>query len=243
VSIINDGPGIAREVGIGRRTPLPGVFGFQRTNPLTNAVEGTPNTPVNILPRQTQAFVISASPSMPFDPTDVRFDFAGTNAAPVTPLVGINTLLLSASVGPVPDIVALAATLGSNGIVEAGIGVFSVATVNVGAVAGNITVGADTGGVSVPVTITLCETHPVIGNCLAPPAASVTRTINAGETPTFGFFVAGHGLVAFDPAVNRVFVRFQEGGVTRGAIASRRGRSEDPLRARDPHGLDDRLPG
>jgi hypothetical protein len=167
--------------------------------------------------------VISASPSMPFDPTDVRFDFAGTNAAPVAPLVGINTLPLSASAGPVPDIVALAATLGSNGIVDipsvAGTGVFSVATVNVGAVAGNITVGAGTGGVSVPVTITLCETHPVIGDCLAPPAASVTRTINPGETPTFGFFVVGHGLVAFDPAVNRVFVRFQEGGVTRGATS------------------------
>ena len=137
--------------------------------------------------------------------------------------MGINTLLLSASAGPVQDIVALAATLGNNGLVEipsvAGIGVFAVATVNVGAVAGNITVGADTGGVSVPVTITLCETHSVIGNCLAPPAASVTRTINPGETPTFGFFVAGHGLVAFDPAVNRVFVRFQEGGVTRGATS------------------------
>ena len=213
----------SREVGIGRRTPLPGVFGFQRTNPLTNAVEGTPNTPVNILPGQTHTFVISASPSMPFDPTNVRFDFAGTNAAPATPLVGINTLLLSASAGPVLNIVALAATLGNNGIVDipsvAGIGVFSVATVNVGAAAGNITVGAHTGGVSVPVTITLCETHPVIGDCLALPAASVTRTINPGETPTFGFFVAGHGLVAFDPAVNRVFVRFQEGGVARDATS------------------------
>jgi class 3 adenylate cyclase len=42
--------------------------------------------------------------------------------------------------------------------------------------------------------------------------------INANSTPTFGIFVAGTGTVPFDPANNRVFVRFKDaGGVTRGS--------------------------
>ena len=46
----------------------------------------------------------------------------------------------------------------------------------------------------------------------------MTTTINAGATPTFAVFVDGLGtVVPFDPAVNRIFVRFKDsGGVTRG---------------------------
>jgi hypothetical protein len=47
--------------------------------------------------------------------------------------VGLNTVLLSASANPVPDIVALGATLSGDGIVNipgvAGIGAFAVATI------------------------------------------------------------------------------------------------------------------
>jgi hypothetical protein len=48
----------------------------------------------------------------------------------------------------------------------------------------------------------------------------VTTTIGASETPTFAFFVTGTGTVPFDPAVNRVFVRFKDaGGITRGSTS------------------------
>jgi hypothetical protein len=71
-------------------------------------------------------------------------------------------LLLSASNTPVPDIVALAATITNNGIVNVpgtmGTGAFAVATVNVGA-SGNITASADTGSATLPVNITLCQTN------------------------------------------------------------------------------------
>ena len=44
--------------------------------------------------------------------------------------------------------------------------------------------------------------------------------INANLTATFGVFVQGSGLVPFDPADNRVFVRFRDAGlVTRGATS------------------------
>jgi hypothetical protein len=44
--------------------------------------------------------------------------------------------------------------------------------------------------------------------------------IGAGQTPTFAIFVSATGLVAFDPAVNRIFVRFKDAGaVTRGSTS------------------------
>jgi hypothetical protein len=51
-------------------------------------------------------------PAEALGPTDVTFAFAGTNTAPVTPIIGVNTLLLSGTLNPTPDIVAVAATLG-----------------------------------------------------------------------------------------------------------------------------------
>jgi len=62
---------------------------------------------------------------------------------------------------------------------------------------------------------------PATGACLTPPSGSVTRTINANATLTFGIFVAGTGNVPFDPAANRVFVRFKDsGGITRGSTSA-----------------------
>jgi hypothetical protein len=99
-----------------------------------------------------------------------------------------------------------------------GTGTFAVASVNVGASA-SITVSADTGSANLPVSIALCQTHPTTGECQGPPAGNVTTQINAGETPTFGIFVTGHGTVPFDQANNRIFVRFLEHGITRGSTS------------------------
>ena len=93
-----------------------------------------------------------------------------------------------------------------------------MATVNVGA-SGNITATADTGGAALPVNLFICQTNPGTGVCLASPAGSVTTVINANTTPTFAVFVQGNGTVAFDPAANRIFVRFSSGGVTRGSTS------------------------
>ncbi len=133
--------------------------------------------------------------------------------------MGLNTLLLSASATPVPDIVALAATLQNDGIAHlTSTGVFAVATVNVGST-GTITATADTGSASLPLAVSVCETNPSTGVCLAPPGSSVTTVMAAGATRTFGVFVMNTGPVPFDPANNRIFVRFKEGGITRGATS------------------------
>ena len=100
-----------------------------------------------------------------------------------------------------------------------GTGAFAVATVNVGAT-GAITASADTGATSLPLTVSLCETNPATGQCISGIGSTVTTTINANATPTFGIFVQANGNVPFDPALNRVFVGFKDGGnVTRGSTS------------------------
>jgi hypothetical protein len=220
-TVINTGQGIAASCDITPLTSVAASFQYQTTDPATNQVTGFPNTPVNIAAGAAQTFVFAVTPTAAFPPTDVQFSFDCANSDPAPINTGLNTLLLSASANSIPDIVTLAATNG--GIVEipgvTGIGAFAVATVNLGAT-GTITASADTGAATLPVNITLCETTPSTGACISAIGPTVTTTINANGTPTFGIFVEGNGNVPFDPAANRIFVRFRDaGGVTRGSTS------------------------
>jgi hypothetical protein len=204
-------------------TTVPASFIYQTTNPATNALTGTANTPVNIPAGGSQSFVIAFTPTASFVPTTVALGFAcvGVSAAPST--TGLNTLLLSASETPVPDIVALAATASNDCILHitgtSGSNAFAVATVNVGSSAA-ITVAANTGAASLPLAINLCQTDPASGQCTSSVGSSVTTTINAGATPTFAIFATASGQVPFDPANNRIFVIFSDaGGTVRGSTS------------------------
>jgi hypothetical protein len=218
-TMINAGPGTASTCTIAPATSIPASFVFQTTDPTTNALTGTANTPVDIPQGAAQSFVIAFTPTAAFGPADVAFAFGCANANPAPSTVGINTLILSASTTPVPDIVALAAS-GDPGYVDipgaTGTGVFAVATVNLGADA-TITASANTGEANLPVTLTLCQTDPTSGICLAAASTTVTTDIQPNATPTFGIFVAGSAAVADMPGVNRIFVTFTDsGGVPRG---------------------------
>jgi aldose sugar dehydrogenase len=222
-TIINGGSATATACALLLVTNLPATFGYQTTDPATNLAVGFPNTPVNIAAGAAQTYVFALTPSAPIPPTDVQLDFDCTNNNPVSIVPGLNTFLFSASNFPVPDIVALAATTSNDGILNipgaTGTGAFAVATANVGA-AGSITASADTGGASIPVNLFVCQTNPATGACLAEPASTTITTINAGATPTFAVFVQGNGNVPFDPAGNRIFVRFKDGGgVIRGSTS------------------------
>jgi hypothetical protein len=222
-TMINTGQATALACGIAPTTSLPATFVFQTTDPVTNQLTGTLDTPVDIPAGGAQSFVAAFTPTAPIAPTDVALSFDCMTTDPARSFVGLNTLLLSAATTPTPDIVALAATLQNDGIVDipgaTGTGVFAVATVNLGS-GGAITVAADTGGSSLPVSLTLCETNPTTGNCLVGPNSGVTTQIPAGATPTFGIFVTGRDVIPFAPAANRVFVRFKDSsGVTRGSTS------------------------
>jgi hypothetical protein len=196
--------------------PPGAVFSYQQTN-AANVPIGAPNTPADIPAGGAQTFVFAVTPGQAFSATELHFSFGctNTNAAPDIP--GVNTLLLTASSGPTPDTVALAAAPG--GIVtipgSTGAGAFAVASVNVGADA-LITIVADTGSAQLPLLLSLCQTNPLTSVCINPavPAGSVTVQINHGDTPTFAIFAQAMGAIQFSPAVNRIFARFktQAGG-------------------------------
>jgi streptogramin lyase len=185
---------------------------YQATNPQTNQVIGTVNTPVTIGPGGAQTYVIGFTAGAPLSAPGYApiFDCTDVAAAPVT--LGVNTVDLTFSAGPIADIIALSATESGNGIVtipfSQGAGAaFAVASVNAGAAA-SLTVTADTGSASLPISIALCQTNPANAECLAPPATSVPVTIAAGATPTFSIFVSATAAVAFEPGTSRIFVRF-----------------------------------
>jgi hypothetical protein len=58
--------------------------------------------------------------------------------------------------------------------------------------------------------MTICQSNPSNGQCLSPPASSITFTDEAGSTLTFSAFLQAIGTIPFDPANSRVFVRFED---------------------------------
>jgi hypothetical protein len=223
VTLINSGTSTAVAPWIAKPPGFPADFSFQTTNPSTNQPIGTPNVPVDIPAGQAQTYVISLDPTTAIAPSEVAFVYQAENATGPTPILpGVNTLLLSSSFSPIPDIVALAATLTNDGTVHipgsSGANAFAVASVNVGAAA-NITVSADTGPVTLPLALFVCQTG-ASGQCLGSPQPSVTVQIGTNATPTFSIFANATGTIVFDPATNRIFVRFKDAGnVTRGSTS------------------------
>jgi len=205
---------------------LNGTFDYQTTNPATNQPMGSANTPIDIAAGGFQTFVVTITPDSPIEPRDIALQFLCDNAAAAGSIVGVNTFTFSASNPPVPDVVALGATPTADGVVElpfaSKINVFSVASVNLGA-GEELQITAELSDPSLPATITLCETDPLTSLCINPtvPAAGpVTTQVNSDATPTFGIFVTSNGTVPFDPANNRIFVRFEDGaGAVRGATS------------------------
>jgi hypothetical protein len=192
---------------------LPADFHYQATNPATNQVTGSPDTPIDIAAGKAQSFVFSLTPSDVVSPTNAPLTFSCTNIAPAPTFVGLNTLLFSASATPTPDLVALGATASGDGVLHvpgaAGSGAFATATVNLGS-GDMITASANTGTASLPLALAICQTDPTTGQCLAAPTASVTTMINPNATPTFSVFATASGAIAFDPANSRIFVQFAD---------------------------------
>ena len=189
---------------------------YQTTDPATNALTGTPNTPVTIAGNNgVQSFVLSfqSSAALTASAVPLYFGCVGGNILTGAAIVpGIDTVDLTMSSTPVADIIALSATPTQNGIIEipvAGAAAFAVASANIG-VTDTITVSADTGAATLPVTTTICQSNSGTGQCLAPPTQAVTLSFAGGTTPTFSIFLQSTGSIGFAPATSRVFVRFED---------------------------------
>ena len=222
-TIVNTGNVDLQNCGISLAAPIPASFTYQTTNPATNVVVGAPDTLVDISAGGSQSFVFALTAAAEEIQSIVGIRFDCTETAPAVIVPGVNTLLLSASSIPTPDIVALAATPSGDGTLRlagvGGSGAFGVASVNMGST-GTITATPGFGEVSLPVALSLCETDSATSACLEAVAGSVTRTIEAAATLTFTIFATATDDVPFDPAMNRIFVSFTDpDGITRGSTS------------------------
>ncbi len=222
-TVINTGASTGNGCTLSLGSTVPGNFAFQTTDPATNQPIGTPNAPATISAGASQSFVFAVQPYSVLAETTLPIVASCVNSAPAPSVVGLNTLTLSASPTAVPDIIAVAATVDSNGILSLSgperNGAFSIATANIGAT-GSLTATVDTGAATLPVTLNLCQTDPATSACVSAIGPSVTLNIATGETPTFAIFAHASGAVPLDPARYRVFVRFRDGeDSTRGATS------------------------
>ena len=207
-TVINAGADTAYGITLSM-TPAPaGTFVYQQTNCATNAIIGSPNPSLDLAPGGVLCYVLSFTPSATFSATSVHIQALAGNAPSTTLLTGINTWLLRATSTPGPDIIALTTTTDFHQVACSGANAFAVALSNVGAAAtGDITVTANTGSATLPLSISISETNPATGVIIGD---HILQTVGAGENRTVAVFVTFNGCISFDPAVNRIFIEFRD---------------------------------
>lgn len=220
-TILNAGDGDGKSCTLTLGSEIPATFTSWQTNPLTNAITSEANPAIEIPAGGASTWVFRIVADEVVAPTEVELIFDCENAVPASVYPGINTLLLSASETPVPDVVALALTASGNGILEiagpSAASAFVTASINLGS-ASPMNVTARASNPNLPLDVVICESNPLTAVCLSPPGATASLTIGAGATPTFSIFVTASGDVPLDPAQSRIYVEFRDaGGVLRGS--------------------------
>ena len=218
--IVNAGNVQLQGCGVAPVTALDADFAFQITDARTNELAGVENAVVDIQANGVQTFVFRLAPNSDLLPTEVELAFqcAGGQRAVSSP--GVNTLLLSASAEPIPDVIAVVAV--DSGANPAGTlsldgpgnpGFFAVATTNVGA-SGSIDVETDT---QLPISVRVCE---VAEDCLAGDSTRLTTEMAENSVGSFFFLVEASEDIPFFPETSRLFVRFRDSdGVIRGSTS------------------------
>ncbi len=191
-----------------------GEFDFRVVTP-DNAIDPAfaVNEGVDVPAGGIRSFVFAITPRLinPGVSVKVLFDCENTRPAPETN--GVNSFVLTATTPPGPDMIPIAVTLSGDGIVNipgnTGTGLFAASVINIGAAA-PITVSADVGGFPLGVDVTVCETNPATGVCLAPAAAAQTRAFATNDIATYVVFARGTQEVPFNPGAHRVVLRFKD---------------------------------
>ena len=213
-------------VDIAPDSPVDVSIQFWETDPVTNFIlpGSSADDPFTVSGGGATTLTFSVSNRQGnFDPTLLEFAFYCLNADPAPVVPGVNTLLLSASELPLPDLVTATATVDNNGTVTLpesdGLSFFSVATVNIGGadsvravpVVDMATLVPNLAPLAMPprVTLTICETDPTTSLCVSDIDAETSRMFEADEIATYAVFVRGQGEdVAFRPETNRAFILF-----------------------------------
>jgi len=219
--IATSGSPTACMVGLPVSAPTGLTMTYQGTDPSTNMPNATINTPVNTVGGKA-TFVLSFSSTTSLQVTGQQLEYSCSGSVSPLSLSGISSIDMDFSSSAIANIVAEEQTPSNNGILTVPVNsssAFAVATDNAGNATGAVTVSTDTGSASLPLTLTICQTIPSTGACMATPASSVSLSIIQNATPTFSVFAAASSSIALSPATNRIFVRFRVGSVEVGATS------------------------
>src|SRR5262249_12932120 len=156
--------------------------------------------------------------------SNVVLGFSCDGVEAVGTIAGVNTLLLTFSATPVPDMIAVGLTPSNDGYSRtggpSGTGIFVVAATNIGS-GGPLTARGRSSDAAMPLTATVCQTNPNTGQCLSPPSSSVTTTINSHQDTTWTAFLLSGGAIVQDAAHNRVYFEFADvNGVIHGSTST-----------------------
>ncbi len=199
-------------VALGAGAPAGLGVSYQRATVL-NALTGDPaDTPFSIPAGGSQNLLLAFRASQPFSGRDVTLAFVCDGAAArLAP--GVNTVFLTSVGAPSADVIPIAVTPTNDGAIRVttagGTGFMATAAVNIGPDA-FLEVRPDTGGARLNVGLTICETNPNNGQCLAPPGASVTAQFLTNQPHYFTVFATATGATPFLPDVARVRLTFRD---------------------------------
>jgi len=222
-SIINAGNEALTNCRIEPGTAVDATFSFQTTDPTNNAVVGTPDVGVDLLPGAVQSFVFRLTPTAPIAPTTVSLNFSCDDDVTAPMFEGVNTLQLSSSSTPIPDVIALNAVnnfpplpAGTVGVDVGGSTFFAVAVANVGA-SDTIEAEVSASDPGLPLSVSICR-EPA--ECMAGSASSLLATLDADQTDSFFILVQADGDIPFQPESSRLVVEFRDStGVVRGSTS------------------------
>lgn len=185
-----------------------GTFDYYQTNCATNVVIGPPNPVLNLPPGGVLCYLLSFTPIATFDPTTTHIYALAYNAPQTVLYPGVNTWLLRSTFAARPDIIALTTTTDFHQLSCYGANAFAVALSNVGASAtGDITVSANTGSATLPVSVSIQETDPETGAIIGD---NILQSMEAGANRTVAVFVIFNGCINFDPSDHRIFIELRD---------------------------------
>lgn len=237
-TIANGGSVTAENCSISLLNVIKGGFSYQTTDPNTNALTGTADTPVDIPAGQNQSFLITFTPvqeffnnPVPFTTEPLEFLFS-CSTGQANQIAGVNQWLMASGTTLTADAIAVAQTTTNDGILYLGgtetTGAIGMAVVNIGA-SDSLTIrrgnaNAPIGGGTASLDFLICETTfgSPAGACMFPPTPDTfNATFNQNDVRTFTVLVRGNGqAVANNPAVNRILIEFVDGeGEVRGSTS------------------------
>lgn len=199
-------------VALGQGAPAGLSMSYRRATPQNLLTGDPPNTPFTIAGTTNQNLVLAFTAGTPFSGRDVALTFACDGAtARLAP--GVNTVFLTSVATPAADVIPIAVTPTNDGAIRVttvnGTGFVATAAVNIGPSA-FLEVRPDTGDTRLNVGLTICETNPATGACLAPPGGSVTVQFLTNTPRTFTVFATASGATPFLPDVARVRLGFRD---------------------------------